>query len=175
MQKIIFIILLVLAGFNGLAQEKVGAAVPDWESPEKLVASVYEIISGPAGERHWERLRSYCKPEVQFNVLSKGKDGGSVYRSLSLDEYIAMAGRHFRENPFYETELGHTVQQFGPIAQVFSAYQSTESPEGAPFDRGVNSIQLVKDQGRWWIVNILWTSETDEHSIPAELIQNEER
>lgn len=172
MQKICLIIMLVLAGFSGRAQEKGGATAPDWESPEKLVASLYDVISGPAGERHWQRLRSYCKPEVQFNVLSRTKDGSSVYRSLSLDEYIAMAGEHFKANPFYETQLGQTVQRFGPITHVFSAYQSAESPEGTSFDRGVNSIQLVKDEGRWWIVNILWTSETDEHPIPAELIQN---
>ena len=172
MRKICLILSLLLVFLAGQAQEKGGAAVPDWVSPEKLVASMYKVISGPAGERDWQRLRAYCKPEVQFNVLSYGKDGSTVYRSLSLEEYIATAGKHFLENPFYEAQLGQSVQQFGPIAQVFSAYSSSESPGGTPFDRGVNSFQLVQDEGRWWIVNILWTSETEEHPIPAELIQN---
>lgn len=172
MQKFCLIVILVLGGFSVQAQENNPAALPDWESPESLVEAMYKVISGPAGERPWQRLRSYCKPEVQFNVLRKTKDGSSEYHSLSLDEYIAMVGEHFKANPFYETQLGQTVQRFGPIAHVFSAYQSAESPDGTPFDRGVNSIQLVEDEGRWWIVNILWTSETDEHPIPAELIQN---
>ncbi len=166
----------LLAGFFllsfGVYGQGTAPAAAELASPEELVAAMYKVISGPAGERDWEKLRAYCKPGVQFNVLSYRKDGTSVYRSLSLDDYIATAGKHFETSPFYETPLGHSVEQFGPVAQVFSAYSSKESPEGEPFDRGVNSFQLVKDGGRWWIVNILWTSETPENPIPASLIQN---
>jgi hypothetical protein len=32
--------------------------------------------------------------------------------------------------------------------------------------RGINSIQLLNDGKRWWIVNIYWTQENEEHPIP---------
>ena len=169
MKKSCLLLPLLLISFFLQAQEK-AAVLPEQDSPEALITAMYKLISGPAGERNWDKLRAYCKPEVQFNVLSQ-KDGSSVYRSLSLDEYIATAGKHFLANDFYEEPLGYTIQRFGPIAQVFSAYSSSKSPGGEAFDRGVNSYQLVKEGGRWWIVNILWTSETEENPLPAELIQ----
>ena len=37
--------------------------------------------------------------------------------------------------------------------------------------RGINSIQLLKDQGRWWVVSIFWMAETEEFPIPSEYLQ----
>jgi hypothetical protein len=172
MRNLYLILALCMGSFCALSQEKAAAIAPEFASPEGLVEAMYKVISGPAGERNWEKVRNYCKPGVQFNVLSYRKDGSSIYRSLRLEDYIATAGKHFLTNDFYETPLGQSVQQFGPVAQVFSAYSSRNSPDGDPFDRGVNSFQLVKDEGRWWIVNVLWTSETPKNPIPATLIQN---
>ena len=33
--------------------------------------------------------------------------------------------------------------------------------------RGINSIQLIFDGRRWWIVTIYWEHESPEHPIPA--------
>ena len=39
--------------------------------------------------------------------------------------------------------------------------------------RGINSIQLMNDGERWWIINIFWMQESEEHPIPeAYLPQN---
>jgi len=35
-----------------------------------------------------------------------------------------------------------------------------------PFMRGINSIQLLNDDNRWWIINIYWTQESEENPIP---------
>jgi hypothetical protein len=63
---------------------------------------------------------------------------------------------------------------FRDIAHVFSAYESRRSKEDPePLARGLNSFQLVKSNGRWWIVNVLWDLETTgvylpEGFLPAE-------
>ncbi|MGK0428346.1 MAG: hypothetical protein ACJAUR_002467 [Ulvibacter sp.] len=36
--------------------------------------------------------------------------------------------------------------------------------------RGINSIQLLDDGNRWWIVNIYWTQESEENPIPNEYL-----
>ena len=38
-----------------------------------------------------------------------------------------------------------------------------------PFDRGVNSFQLLNDGKRWWIVSIFWDSERPDNPLPAKL------
>ena len=40
--------------------------------------------------------------------------------------------------------------------------------ETEPFTRGINSIQLLWDGRRWWIMNVFWDSERPGNPIPAE-------
>ena len=75
------------------------------------------------------------------------------------------------ENGFFEKEIHRKVDTFGNIAQVFSTYESfySESDE-TPFMRGINSIQLLNDGKRWWVINIYWAQETEEDSIPKKYL-----
>jgi prevent-host-death family protein len=50
---------------------------------------------------------------------------------------------------------------------VFSTYESRKTKDGQPFQRGINSIQLIKDGNRYWVVTILWDVETPTSPIPA--------
>ena len=77
-------------------------------------------------------------------------------RLRDVDEFIAQAGAHFREHAFYESEVGRRVESFGHIAHVFSRYESRRTPEGEPFARGVNSIQLFTDGVRWSVISMMW-------------------
>ena len=36
--------------------------------------------------------------------------------------------------------------------------------------RGANSLQLVHDRGRWWILSVMWERESPLHPLPAELL-----
>ena len=43
-------------------------------------------------------------------------------------------------------------EQFGDIAQVWSSYESRHKQDDAqPFLRGINSFQLCRQNGRWWV------------------------
>lgn len=37
----------------------------------------------------------------------------------------------------------------------------------APFARGINSIPLLNDGTRWWVVTVFWDSEGPTNPIPA--------
>jgi hypothetical protein len=37
--------------------------------------------------------------------------------------------------------------------------------------RGINSIQLVNDGTRWWVLNIAWSQETPESPIPEKYLK----
>jgi hypothetical protein len=39
-----------------------------------------------------------------------------------------------------------------------------------PYARGVNSIQLLNDGQRWWIINIYWMQESEENPIPEKYL-----
>ena len=46
------------------------------------------------------------------------------------------------------------------------------TPEDAkPFARGINSIQLVKAQGRWWIASLIWEDEREGLALPEKYLK----
>ena len=73
---------------------------------------------------------------------------------------------------FYEIEIGSVTEQYGDIAHRFSSYASfrTEDPDEEPFNRGINSFQLLYDGERWWVLSIFWQHEPDAGPIPAEYL-----
>ena len=74
-------------------------------------------------------------------------------------------------NGFFEREIGRTVESFGQVTHVMSAYESRNALEDAqPFQRGVNSIQLFNAGDRWYILSVMWDSERPDQPIPARLL-----
>ena len=140
----------------------------DVESVDAIVAAVYDVISGPAGEaRDWDRWRSLFLPEARLVAL--GSSGNGVYqpRIMTPEDYVQMAGTRLEETGFFEDEIGRVQEEFGPVVHLFSTYQSKrtlDDPE--PFARGINSFQLMHDGSRWWVLTVYWTSETPDLPIP---------
>ena len=143
------------------------APAPDLGSIDGVVREMYETISGPAGERDWNRFRSLFVPEARLTSATR-RDNGPV-RLLDVEGYARGAGAYFKTHAFYESAIANRVQKFGNIAQVFSSYASRTAPNEKPFARGVNSIQLFNDGTRWWVLSILWDEESPTNPLPPEL------
>ena len=68
--------------------------------------------------------------------------------------------------------MARRTERYGKIAHAFSTYESRREPEGEPFERGINSFQLLKDSERWWIVTIYWEAERADNPIPAKYLRD---
>jgi len=139
----------------------------DVNSLDAILKAIYDVISGPAGERDWNRFRSLFVPEARLTSATR-KDGGPV-RLLDVEGYARGAGSYFKTHAFYESAIVNRIQKFGNIAQVFSSYASRTAPNEKPFARGVNSIQLFNDGSRWWVLSILWDEESPANPLPPDL------
>ncbi|MET0855885.1 MAG: hypothetical protein ABWY27_03975 [Telluria sp.] len=151
------------------------AALPaDVASVDAIVAALYDVISGPAGKpRDWNRLRSLFAPTGKMMAVGQRADGSTPAAVMTVDDYIGRVTRPFAEAGFYETELARSSESFGPIAHVFSTYESRHAPgEAKPFQRGINSIQLVHDGSRWWIASLLWRAEGDKSPLPERYLKS---
>jgi len=73
---------------------------------------------------------------------------------------------------FYEYETGREEFRFGRWVHAISAYVSTRALDQPPFARGINSIQLWFDGGRWWVMGVIWDWEGGENRIPAHLLNH---
>ncbi|KZS38789.1 hypothetical protein AWE51_14480 [Aquimarina aggregata] len=141
-------------------------------SLDTTLETLYDVISGEKGEqRNWELFKFLFAPEAKLIPSGKSKEDIFKVRYLSPDEYINTSGKWLLENGFFEKEIHRTVNTFGNITHVFSTYESFKSKtDKKPFMRGINSIQLLNDGKRWWVVNIYWTQETKENPIPKEYL-----
>src|SRR5438105_314490 len=118
----------------------------DVKSIDDILAALYGVISGPAGERDWDRFRSLFLPQARLTAATKNADGTSRIRPMGVEDYAKGAGDYFLQHAFYESPIVNRVQTFGNVTQVFSSYESRRALREAPFARGINSIQLQRWQ-----------------------------
>ena len=149
------------------------AQAEDVSSVDGIVAALYDVISGPAGEkRNWDRFRSLFIPEGKLIATGfpPGSDRAGA-RVLSVEDYVNQSGPMLEERGFFEREIGRSTEQFQNIAHAFSTYESRWTPDGEVFQRGINSIQLIWDGERWWIMNIMWRGVGPEVEIAREYLK----
>jgi hypothetical protein len=155
------------------------AAHPDWpkanpadvQSVDAILAALYDVISGPAGQaRDWARFRSLFIPDARLIPVRHSKTGaGADVLPLSVEQYQERA-TPLLVTGFFEHGIHNTTENFGDVVHVFSTYESRRTKDGQPFQRGINSIQLLKDGNRYWVVNIYWDAETPTNPIPAKYL-----
>ncbi|HEV7889957.1 MAG TPA: hypothetical protein VGP08_04930 [Pyrinomonadaceae bacterium] len=162
------------------------ARTSDVASIDSIIAAVYDVISGPAGQkRDWERMRSLFVPGARLMPTSPVRPAGTApdaplkgdepyaTRVLDVDGYIARGGPYLEEHGFFERQSASRVETYGHIAHVWSTYESRHKAEDPkPFARGINSIQLMNDGTRWWIVSIFWEQETPRTQIPSKYLKS---
>lgn len=156
-----------------LAQVQVATVAPrpaDVATIDGMIRAYYEVISGPAGQpRDWARDRTLYIKDLRFVQVDIDKDGRPQPRITDHQQYVDRAEPSLKDG-FFETEIHRLTQRFGPIAHVWSTYESRKIATGPVIARGINSIELFWDGKRWWIANAIWTDETPANPIPKQYL-----
>ena len=135
------------------------ASPSDVATLDAIVHAMYEVISGPAGApRDWSRFRSLYLPGSRLMPVVSPPGEKPRVRVLSPEEYILRVEPIFAAEAFWERETGRQVETLGRVAHVLSHYESLRDPNGEPFERGTNSVQLFYDDSRWWVVSVMWNT-----------------
>ena len=162
-----------LAALLVAAPVRAQAADPaDVASIDAIVAAVYDVISGEAGEaRDWDRFRSLFAEGATLSAVGRTPAGEIRRVVMTPDSYIERSGVVLERDGFFEEEIGRVTERYARIAHAFSSYESFRSAsDEEPFARGINSFQFMNDGDRWWIVSIFWQGESPEFPIPEEYI-----
>ncbi|MFN2502611.1 MAG: hypothetical protein ABR530_11485 [Pyrinomonadaceae bacterium] len=148
----------------------------DVSSLDAIMKAVYDVISGDAGKaRDWERFRLLFHKDARLIPTGKNPTTGLAQsNAVSPEDYIKRAEPFFAKEGFYESEVARRVDQYGNIAHVFSTYESRRARQDKkPFQRGINSFQLLNDGKRWWVVTIYWQGETADNPIPNKYLKKQ--
>jgi hypothetical protein len=137
---------------------------------DATVRAVYDVISGPPGQkRDFDRMRSLFAPGATLKAIGpKGLRGGS------LDDYISRNAAILEKEGFTERGLSQRIEQWGGLATVWSAYDG-RTANGSFHERGINSFQLVKIDGKWLVASILWQEETPDNPLPEAYVKGSKK
>jgi hypothetical protein len=146
------------------------ASKADLAAIDQAIHAVYDVISGPPGQkRDFDKMRSLFAPGATLKAIGpKGLRGGS------LEDYITRNAAILEKEGFTERELGRRVEVWGGLATAWSAYDG-KTANGSFHERGINSFQLVKIDGKWLVASILWQEETPANPLPVDLIKGSKK
>jgi hypothetical protein len=148
-----------------LSAAQAAPAPGDLAGIDATMRGVYDVISGPAGQkRDFDKMRSLFAPGALLRVIGpKGIRGGT------LEDYIAKSGPVLEKEGFTEKELARRTEVYGNLASVWSSYDG-RTASGSFHERGINSFQLVKVDGKWLVASILWQEEGKQFPLPADML-----
>ena len=155
----------ILISTNLTAQEKMMADTSAVNSIDGIVKEVLKIVSGEVGKtRNWEAFRNLFLPTADFTVLNHNDSIPQPVETVTLEEFIHLMDDQYYKLGFFEYELSKVINEYNGIANVFQSFYAKDSENHE--EKGINSFQLVYSKKRWWIVNILWTGDSNGVKVP---------
>jgi hypothetical protein len=138
-------------------------------TPQATVQRLYNVISGPAGQkRDWDEFRSLFVEDATLRVRGP-RNGGSIFK-MTVESYVEQNSKFLEEQGFFEAEIASRSEEFAGVVHIWTTYESRRKEGEKPFSRGINSIQLADTADGWRIVSILWASESKDTSIPSKYL-----
>ena len=166
------IILIIILQHPLFAQSTQYPLKEDVSTIDGIMKATYEAVSGEAGEkRQWERDLSLHHPKAVY-AFPDMKNGKPIWTTMTLSEFHKTTDDMVAKTAFYEREVTREVRLFGKIAHVWSTYETRLSKNGPVKRRGINSVQLFYNQGRWWIISWTFDRETKANPIPKTFDRN---
>lgn len=163
LKKIIF---LSFIGFLAIGNQSQAQS----SSVDTIIEELYQSISFDSEkEPDYEKFKSLF---IEEGRLISVKDTTSY--SLSPTDYQQSMTQQRKSGniiSFTEKELDRKVEEYGNILHIFSTYQTyLETPDGNNSARGINSIQLMKKEGQWKVVSLIWYEEDKAHPLPKKYL-----
>lgn len=131
----------------------------------QAVLNAYNAISFEVGTTpNYEALKAIFAPDAMFYNFR-----GDTLEGYNIDEFLVgfKAGiEGGNMTGFNEIELGGETEYFGSIGHRISAYGSYINGADEMGEKGVNSFQLLKIDGKWLVSSIIWDVEKEGQEIP---------
>jgi hypothetical protein len=141
----------------------------DVKSVDAIINAYYDVVSGSSSEP-WEFERDNYIHSKNAVITRLDENGKAESHTLEA-EYIPI-GLSPKED-FYEKELKRKVSKYGNIAQVWSAFEIRTDPKTESNVRGLNSVQLHYENGRWFIDSWTCEMESEKNNLVTEFLNKE--
>ncbi len=170
MNRIILTSISIIFACNSIfGQNNDDKYAKDVKSVDAIINAYYDVVSGSSSEP-WEFERDKYIHSKNAVVTRLDENGKAESHTLEA-EYIPI-GLSPKED-FYEKELKRKVSKYGNVAQVWSAFEIRTDPNTESNIRGLNSIQLHYENGRWFIDSWTCEMESDKNTLVTDFLNEE--
>lgn len=148
------------AGSTQVNVPKVSVRLEDVQSIDGLMRALYEVLSGPSGQaRDWSRDRTLYLEDCRF-IWWEAEASGKVHMvNVDHQSAVDLINAEMVEKGYFVREIDRSTHINGNLAQVFSTYEARYMSDGPVVERGINSLQLVNDGKRWWVMALAFDEE----------------
>jgi hypothetical protein len=153
------------------------ARAEDVGTIEGVMTALYATVTKDPGQNFdWPRLRTLFLPEaIMVPSVAQVRQGRAVHTPESFITWIdgswaGIAPNSPQDQGFFERQVGLTTHTYGDVAIAFSVYEKGYKKTNQVIGRGINALQLVKRNNRWFIVGIAWDEENTAGPVPAEFL-----
>ncbi len=134
----------------------------EFKSPDGLIDALYKSVTfGPGEECDFKMMEQIFLPGATF-IMPPGR--GEKRKIGHLKDFFA-DWRRFLSDPntkeplakygFNENIVNRRTDHFGEIAHSYVVFEVRFDPESRnPLGVGVDSIQMIRIDGRWWVSSI---------------------
>ena len=155
------------------AQPLAAQEAPDYGTVDGIMTELYASVTRAPGEPFdWDRLRAIMLPG-SIMLPQRAQTGGED-RMMDVDEFITWIDTAWdpvigtaNDQGFYERQTNLIVEEYGDLAHALTTYEKGPYEPRQVIGRGVNSVQLVKRDGRWYVLSITWDEENTSGPLPA--------
>ena len=138
------------------------------KSIDGCIDEMLRVVNGEEGkQRNWDAFREIFLESSNFTVYYG--DPETPFETASVDDMIEFMQDEYYNSGYKEEVLERSIKEFNGIAHVFEIVKHTE-PDGNS-TKGLNSYQLIYGKNRWYITNIIWTSESKDLEIPSTFLK----
>lgn len=139
MKRLVFALAFLLAACTTAANDN------DIDVRATVIAE-FNVISGPAGRRDWNRFKELFAPGAK--IVTAGE-------SLTPDEYVTKNKPWFDANGLFQHPTTMRVERHGDSAHVIASDESRHaSNDEKPYEQGATTFDLVRVGEAWKIVTI---------------------
>lgn len=144
-----------------------------FQTAESVVTEIYKLVSFEKGTTpDWEKVKSLFIDDAVI-VLRTSRDSMKVLSKQGfVDLFIHDIEKYqLDQRGFKETVISTKTTVFGNIAHCIVVYEVSVLDGSMPPMRGVDSFQLMKKNGRWYIVAITNEIPGPDNPIPEEFLK----
>jgi hypothetical protein len=145
--------------------------INDVSTLDGLLKALYESLSFATGSQpDFDRFKTLFRSQAL--LVPPKVDKASPLQQIDADLYAKKLTEHIvldgmERKGQHITEIARRTLTFGMMVQIFSSFElRIKSNDPKPLQRGIYSLQLMREQHRWWIVSLMWEFERSDLPIP---------